>query len=246
MMLFLNITNAGKHLLRQSRRQCDYRNIGRALQFRVRACDALPASRRQAVTLVLLWLLAPAAVATDTADTYIEQAEIAFDRADIVGSMRWYRKAAELGDVTAQTRLAYLLDNSEANAEAVEWYRKAAEQGHAEAQFGLAHMIASGEGVAQDNQQALDWFSQAARQGYHPAIRVLVLVNEKGQLGLAINYAQAVSWLNAGAAANDNWSIQRLAQAYRRGELGLKIDREQSALLEARLTVDTPAAATGE
>ncbi|MDH3526544.1 MAG: sel1 repeat family protein [Gammaproteobacteria bacterium] len=213
----------------------------------------LPAIRWQAGTLALLWLLAgmlaPAAGATETTDTtaaYIEQAQIAFDRADIIGAIGWYRKAAELDDATAQTRLAYLLDSSEANEEAVEWYRRAAEQDSAEAKYGLAKMIASGEGVAQDFQQALDWYTQAARQGYHPAIRVLALVNEKGQLGLAINYAQAVSWLNAGAATNDTWSIQRLAQAYRRGELGLRIDREQAALLESRLPADTPAAASGE
>lgn len=216
-----------------------------------RACEyAHPTIRQRACTLVLLCcltgMLAPAAGATDTAAAYLEQAQIAFDRADIVSAMAWYRKAAELGDATAQTRLAYLLDNSEENKEAVEWYHRAAEQDHAEAKYRLAQMIASGEGVAQDNQQALDWYTQAARQGYKPAIRVLALVNEKGQLGLAVNYTQTLSWLNAGVAANDSWSVQRLAQAYRRGELGLKIDREQAALLESRLDTETPPAASGE
>lgn len=202
-----------------------------------------------ALLCLLTGILAPATDATETTDTsasYLEQAEIAFDRADIIGAMRWYRKAAELGDVTAQTRLAYLLDNAEANEEAVEWYRRAAAQDHAAAKFGLAKMVAAGEGVTQDQQQALDWYTQAARQGHTPAIRVLAQVYEKGQLGQAVNYTQAVSWLNAGVAVNDSWSIQRLAKANRRGELGLKIDREQAARLESRLAAETPATESGE
>jgi TPR repeat protein len=214
-----------------------------------RRCTIRRQCRALTVLCLLAGFLAPATGTSETTDTtasYIEQAEIAFDRADIVSAMRWYRKAAELGDVKAQTRLAYLLDKSEANEESVEWYNRATEQGHAEAQFGLAKMVAAGEGVAKDTQLALDLYTQAARQGYLPAIRVMSQVYEKGQLGLAVSYTEAIAWLNAGVEANDRWSIQRLSRAYRRGELGLKIDREQADRLEARLAAETPAAAAGE
>jgi TPR repeat protein len=163
------------------------------------------------------------------------QAQQAFDRADIVSSMDWYRKAAELGHAPAQTRLGYLLDKSEANEEAAEWYRKAADQGYGPGVHGLAELYAIGEGVPQDDARALEMFTLAARGGYAPSIRVLSLAYEKGELGLRPSYESAVIWLKAGVAAGDASSIKRLARAYRFGELGLRVDRERAKELESRV-----------
>ncbi|MGB5538863.1 MAG: tetratricopeptide repeat protein [Gammaproteobacteria bacterium] len=168
-------------------------------------------------------------------EALMQQAQTAFDQADIVNAMVLYRRAAEAGHAPAQARLAYLLDNSEANEEAVSWYRMAAEQGDAEGLFGLAHMYAAGEGIEKNPQEAVKGFTLAAQQGHAQAIRVLAQAYEMGELGLKVNYAQAVSWLNAGVAAQDAWSIRRLARAYRMGELGQRIDTEQAAFLEGRL-----------
>lgn len=175
----------------------------------------------------------------DTVDTtadLMQRAQAAFEQADIVSAMALYRRAAESGHAPAQSRLAYLLDKSEENEDAVAWYSKAAEQGDAEGIFGLAHMYANGEGIGQDQPAAVRWYTLAAQQGHAPSIRALALAYEKGGLALDINYTQAVSWLNAGVAAQDAWSMQRLARAFRRGELGQRIDLEQAAFLESRLS----------
>ena len=182
-------------------------------------------------------------IPTDPPEILMEKAQHAFDQADIVNAMSYYRKAAESGYTPAQVRLAYLLDNSEENEAAVSWYRRAAEQGDAEGMYGLAQMLAAGEGVQQDDQQAVAWYTQAARKGYQPAIRVLALAYEKGELELNVSYVQAVSWLNAGVAASDTWSIKRLARAYRKGELGLRIDHEQAGLLDSGLTPEATGSA---
>ena len=181
-------------------------------------------------------LPAQAAAAMGQPEVLMEQAQAAFDQADVVTAMTLYREAAESGHAPAQARLAYLLDNSEENEEAVTWYRMAAEQGNVEGKFGLAQMYAAGEGIGQDLQAAVKWYTLAAQQGHAPSIRVLALAYETGELGLDINYALTTSWLHAGVAAEDVWSIQRLARAWRRGELGLRIDREQAAYLENRLS----------
>lgn len=173
--------------------------------------------------------------ANDTPEQLTQQAQTAFEQADIVAAMTLYRQAAEAGHAAAQTRLAYMLDNSEANEEAVLWYRKAAAQGNTDGMYGLARMYAAGEGVAQDRKTAVGWYTRAAQQGHAPSIRVLALAYEKGELDLDINYAQAVSWLNAGVAAQDVWAIRRLARAWRQGELGQRIDLEQATFLENRL-----------
>ena len=185
-----------------------------------------------AIALLILWGR-PLSAGADDVETFMAEAQKAFDRADIVSSMDWYRKAAELGHPPAQTRLGYLLDKSEANDEAASWYRKAADQGYGPAVHGLAELYAIGEGVPQDDAQARDLFTQAARAGYAPSIRVLSLAYEKGELGLRPSYESAVIWLKAGVTAGDVSSTKRLARAYRFGELGLRVDRERAAELEA-------------
>ena len=171
----------------------------------------------------------------ETAESYMTKAQEAFDRSDIVASMSWYRKAAELGHAPAQARLAYLLDNTELNEEAVAWYRLAAEQGDAEGEFGLAQMYASGEGVEKDNVQAVELFTRAANQGHRQSIQVLAAAYEQGGLGLQVSYDKAVTWLNVGVEAGDPWAVKRLAKAYRIGELGLRYDPEQAQALEQKL-----------
>ena len=77
---------------------------------------------------------------------------------DYAEAVRWYRKAAEQGEATAQTNLGFMCQRGlgvpQDYAEAVRWYRKAAEQGEATAQFNLGLMCQRGEGVPQDYVQA--------------------------------------------------------------------------------------------
>lgn len=187
--------------------------------------------------LSLLLLAAAVAWADDTPDEHMHKAQKAFEQADLISAMSWYRKAAEMGHAPAQSRLAYLLDNAEENEEAVKWYRLAVEQQSAEAEFGLANMYASGEGVERDSEQAVELFTRAANQGHRQAIHVLALAYERGQLGRRIDYDKALAWLNAGVAAGDPWSIKRLAKAYRTGALGLRFNPERSQALEKQLPV---------
>jgi hypothetical protein len=89
--------------------------------------------------------------------------------------MRWYRKAAEGGNVVAQCRLAngYLFGiGVPANpAEAAAWFQKAAALGVIFAQYELGSMYESGEGVPQDYGEAYFWISLAARNETRPAKR---------------------------------------------------------------------------
>lgn len=187
------------------------------------------------VITCLLSILAVSHAFADTAQEYVAKANKAFDESDIVSAMSYYRKAAEAGYVPAQIRLAYLLDKSEQNEEALEWYQKATEAGDAEAEFGLAGMYAAGDGTAPDIEQALTLFTSSANKGYTPAIHVMTAAYEKGELGLRIDYEAVREWLDKGVQLNDHRSIERLARAYTNGELGLRIDRQKAALLEQQL-----------
>ncbi len=198
-----------------------------------------PYPRLRACAFVLALLFTPLCLAQSTGEqadddvaAAMKRAHEAFQNADIVGAIAAYRSAAERGHTPAQTRLAQLLDTAEQNEEAARWYREAANSGDAEAAFGLGALYAAGEGVEQDLDAALSWITRAAEQGFAPAIRMLVLANEKGQMGLTVSYDRAVSWLRAGVEAGDRWSITRLSRAYRRGELGLRMDTERAEALE--------------
>ncbi|WP_244062436.1 tetratricopeptide repeat protein, partial [Aeromonas caviae] len=71
----------------------------------------------------------------------------------------WFHKAAEQGEVIAQSSLGSMYDNGKGvpqdYKQAVTWFRKAAEQGHAYAQFSLGSMYHEGNGVPQDYKQAI-------------------------------------------------------------------------------------------
>ena len=190
----------------------------------------------RSISATTLTLLCTMAAFAETPQEYITKAEQAFDKSDIVSAMSYYRKAADAGYAPAQRRLAYLLDKSEENEEAVIWYKKAVAQGDAEAEHGLAGMYVSADGIPQDNEEALRLFRSSASKGYPPAIHVMASAYEKGELGLRVDYELSREWLEKGMQLNDFWSIKRLAQAYGNGELGLRIDRQKAAQLEQQLS----------
>ena len=87
---------------------------------------------------------------------------------DYVEAVKWWRKAAEQGDVFAQYNLGLSYRNGcgvpEDDTEAVKWFRKAAEQGDARAQNMLGAMYHDGDGVPKDDVEAYAWLSLSVAQ----------------------------------------------------------------------------------
>ena len=85
---------------------------------------------------------------------------------DFVQAAKWYRMAAEQGDVDSQNRLAglYLAGDGvqQDYAEAARWYRKAADQGDTDAQNELGSLYGNGHGVEKDYVEAYRWFELTA------------------------------------------------------------------------------------
>ena len=85
---------------------------------------------------------------------------------DDVEATRWFRMAAEQGNMFAQnvlgTHYARGIGVSEDDAEAVQWYLLAAEQGHLGAQEFLGAKYWIGKGVPQDYVQSHMWLNLAA------------------------------------------------------------------------------------
>ncbi|MDB4394283.1 sel1 repeat family protein, partial [Rhodopirellula sp.] len=94
---------------------------------------------------------------------------------DYVEAAKWYRKAAEQGNASAQAVLGHLYRTGEGvqqdYAEAFIWDRRAAEQDIATAQRVVGHAYRVGSGVQQDSVEAFAWFSVAANSGDEGAIQ---------------------------------------------------------------------------
>ena len=105
----------------------------------------------------------------DMAEIYATFNGVCFDgvRKDDTESNKWYRKAAEQGDATAQFNLGiyyHVRGMPKDYAQAAQWYRKAADQGDASAQVNLGGMYNEGDGVPQSYAQAVFWYRKAAAQ----------------------------------------------------------------------------------
>jgi Sel1 repeat len=79
---------------------------------------------------------------------------------DYKQAFEWYRKAAEQGNMLAQSQLGYMygggLGIPKDSGQALQWYGKAAERGYAHAQCALGTMYESADGVTRDDRQAMD------------------------------------------------------------------------------------------
>ena len=118
---------------------------------------------------------------------------------DLKEAVKWYRKAAEQGDVDAQLALGDMYSDGRGVEKdfkgAAKWYRKAAEQGDVGSQSELGGMYSKGEGVEQDFKEAAKWYRKAAEQGYASAQWLLGIMYSKGE-GVPENDVAALAWLN--------------------------------------------------
>ena len=89
-------------------------------------------------------------------------------RQDCAEGLKWYRLAADQGDVVSQANLGTIYFRGECAprdyAEALKWYRLSADQGFVGAQYTLGELYAKGEGVPRDYVVAHMWYSLAAAQ----------------------------------------------------------------------------------
>ena len=96
--------------------------------------------------------------------------------------MKWFRKAADQGNASAQLSLGVMYDKGQGvprdAAEAVKWFRKAADQGNAEAQHNLGLMYAIDPVVPNGIAEAYKWWLLAEAQGNKSAREAINLIKK--------------------------------------------------------------------
>lgn len=106
-----------------------------------------------------------------------EEAEILASNGQHAQAAALYQRSADTGNLTAQTRLAWMYEAGRGGprdlAQAAKLFMTAALAGHAEAQFAVAVMHRTGQGQPKDRAQSLHWLSKSAQQHYPAAVAAL-------------------------------------------------------------------------
>ena len=106
---------------------------------------------------------------------------------NVDAAIGWLKKAAALGDASAQTALGDLYSDPKLGrvdySQAVNWYRKAADQGQPAGELGLGTRYLLGQGVEQNLEEARRWLTPAANQGQPYAQFLLAKMFEAGEGG---------------------------------------------------------------
>ncbi len=98
-------------------------------------------------------------------------------------AVRWYRRAAALGNVLAQHNLGNVYASGtgveQSDELAVQWWLQAATQGDAIPQYRLGLMYEEGKGVTKNLEEARRWYQESANRGNAQAQAALIRMSRQ-------------------------------------------------------------------
>ncbi len=134
-------------------------------------------------------------------------------------STRYFRKAAERGNTSAQYKLGEHYENGVGVArnprEAYRWYRRAAEAGDRYAEFKVGWFLQKGLAGRADRREAARWYARAAAQGNPWGYHMLGFMLADGE-GVRRDRARARDYLEISVReTGDDWAKWKLAELVR-------------------------------
>jgi len=153
------------------------------------------------------------------------------NRDDYVNGVKWFRKAAELGNTLAMWHIGLLYqsgiigyqENPEGYSEekdyklAMQWYQKAASLGNTTAMRDIGRLYGKGKGVAQSDAEEFQWFLKAAQLGDRSAMYFVGEAYYTGK-GTAQNYKKSMEWFQKCLKLGDHSTIRYIVKMYREGK----------------------------
>ena len=144
-------------------------------------------------------------------------------------AVKWYAKAADQGDATAQNNLGWCYVNGSGvvkdEKEAVKWYTKSAEKGEEVGQRLLGWCYENGIGVAKDEREAVKWYVKSGYQGDATAQNNLGWCYANGS-GVEKDYKKAIEWFHKGAEQGDGSATGSVGWCYETGNGVAKDEKE--------------------
>jgi uncharacterized protein len=140
---------------------------------------------------------------------------------DVAEAAKWYRKAALLGNVEAEFRLARLVSKGAKGLTAdlptsAKLYELAAKGGHIESQNAIGQAYQNGLGVTPDNAKAAEWYRKAADAKLAAAENNLGILYLNGK-GVNRDLAEAFKLFERAANQGDGWGLNNLGGMYEMG-----------------------------
>ena len=169
-----------------------------------------------------------------TSEELLQQAEDYYDGTNGVFMNRekateLFRKAADMGNATAQLWMYAILKEKETNyPEAMKYLRMAAEQYDKDAMYELGLCYYNGKcGLKKDPEQALYWYRIAAEHNSPQALRNLGIVYHEGLCNIAVDKEAAFRYTKQAADLDDGLACWQTSYYYERGD-GVAIDVEKA------------------
>jgi len=187
----------------------------------------------RAAAFAIAWLVA---ISPSVSSGPFDDGVAAYHRGDYGAALRAWTRAAEQGDVNAQTNLGFMHEHGDGVARdlavALKWYRLAAERGGAIAQHNLGVLYGLGHGVPQDRAEAARWYGRAAEQGYPRAQHNLAVLYEHGE-GVPKDPVRAHMWFELAALHFGARTVDGLDAAADRDRLAASMTAAQVAQAKA-------------
>jgi hypothetical protein len=162
----------------------------------------------------------PLPAASMSAEEPTSKGDEAVKRKDYTEAMRRYRKAADQGNVYAQTSIGVLYEKgsgvTQDYAEAMRWYRKAADQGYAQALTNIGTLYRQGSGVTQDYAEAMRWYRKGADRGNSSSLLNIGFLYEKGW-GVTQDHVEAMRWYMKASDLGNAQAQYNIGQHYYNG-----------------------------
>lgn len=134
----------------------------------------------------------------------------------------FYRRAAEMGDHTAQTAYGWMLARGfegvpKDRAAAFRWLERGAQGGAPGSLFELGAAYFEGWGVRPDKAEACRWLKRSAEAGDPRGALETGRCYQKGYGGWGVNHKKAFQWFRKGAESGHVYSMRFVGNSYAKG-----------------------------
>ncbi len=167
-----------------------------------------------------------------SAEAMAKKGKDAYEAENYDAAMRWFKKAADLGNAEAMMGMSWIYGNGRGvpkdEAEAMRWRRMSAQHGNSIAMASIAYEYEEGQGVGQNYAEAMRWYRKAADRGDASAMYSIGRLFELGK-GVAQDYVEATRWYSKAADHGDSLAMFSIGISYQYGH-GVAADEAQARI----------------
>jgi TPR repeat protein len=176
------------------------------------------------------------------AEAMAKKGKEAYDAENYDAAMRWFQKAADLGNADAMMGISWIYGNgrgvAQDDAKALRWRKMSAEHGNSDAMWLVGTDYQDGKVVPQDYAEAMRWFKKSADLGNADAMGRIGSLYSYGR-GVPQDYSEAMRWLKKSADLGNTTAMFAIGGFY---QFGYGVPKDE---VQARAWMKK-AAATGD